>query len=227
MDNPLEMPMLDRITDHPEELHSIANGELMPLGILRDRLRPGDVLHDEIGRIFALIMMSPRLVDLGNTGMPEPGEDLAFKLESAKRRSRDDPSTHELDCNRASWIVLYGLVHGAHATGTDELPQCTWPDFLTRAIARRRLELMRVWKRTRILGLAAGIEFLSTKFTHVSNPAPQRQQSIRIEHHGTPWPKLTIPVRLDGLNDLREEWNKSGSPRLLVLLGNAHATSIR
>ncbi len=63
--------------------------------------------------------MGSRLVDLGDAGMPEPGEELRFIFEAAQGRGRVDRMAHRLDGDRAAWLVLNRFVDRSHSARGD------------------------------------------------------------------------------------------------------------
>ncbi len=55
-------------------------------------------------------------VDLGNSGVLQPGEHLRFVLEAAQQRGGDAAATHNLKCHGAAGPILLCQVDVAHAS---------------------------------------------------------------------------------------------------------------
>ncbi len=102
MNDAFLVAVMDGVADLAEQLEPLARAELLLLGVLRDGLGVGDVLHGEVGDGFDNVrsmtvavrigrqyfnLIGAGLVDLGDAGVPQAGKDLGFILEPPHRGS--------------------------------------------------------------------------------------------------------------------------------------------
>ncbi|HEU5179147.1 MAG TPA: hypothetical protein VFW45_00015 [Candidatus Polarisedimenticolia bacterium] len=60
--------------------------------------------------------------------MLQPAEQLGLQLEAASQALREQPATHDLQCDRAARVLLHGLVDRAHPALTEHAHQPVAPD---------------------------------------------------------------------------------------------------
>ena len=79
------MGMTHRIAGFLKEFQAFPGVQTTPVGKVGDRLRPGDVFHHEVGRLYVRGGKRPERVNLGDARMVEAGEHLRLPLESLQR----------------------------------------------------------------------------------------------------------------------------------------------
>ncbi len=85
--------------------------ELVDAGILVER-PPADEFHrEERPAVFD----KSGIVDLGNARVLQSTENLRLVMEPLGVLGRDEPRTNHLECDGAARVILFGLIHHAHA----------------------------------------------------------------------------------------------------------------
>ena len=123
MDDAELVAVIHGIADPGEQCQPLPNVQVLVIGILDQRAGVGDVLHREIRHRVARdrrVLVHPRLVDLGDVGVPQAGQSLDLVLEAPQRRLRRHPHPHHLQSHGAVRVLLDRLVHDAHPAHRDD-----------------------------------------------------------------------------------------------------------
>ena len=129
------MGMLHGVADAGHQAQALAQVEAM---IAREaRQRPAvDQLHREIRLHSFAGVERARLVDLGDAGMLEPGQDFRLELEAADRAGIEQAGADHLERDQAMRAILLGLVHHAHAANAQAFQDPVVADHLRRGARR-------------------------------------------------------------------------------------------
>ena len=123
------MGILHGAEDLLEEGEAAPHAQAVGLAIVRQR-HPLDVFHGEIGLTQR---GDPRVIEPGDIGMDQTGEEVAFLGKACGILRAMQPDVRELQRDRAfhQTIGPLGQPHGTHAAPSQRLAECIGPDVHT------------------------------------------------------------------------------------------------
>ena len=112
MDHALLVGVLHRIANLGQQLEARRRVERAIAGVLVQR-HAADEFH---GEERLAVGTHPRFIDLSDPGVLESAQDLGFVTEATEELGREQAGADHLEGDGAPRVVLFGLVHGTHAT---------------------------------------------------------------------------------------------------------------
>jgi len=116
VDDPVSVGVFHGVTDPGQQLEPLA--EVERPGVLQEGPAVHE-LHGQIGEVPEGALESARCVDLGNVGVPQPGEQLHLELEPLLGLRRDRVGAQDLEGDIAAGLVLLGEIDAAHPAGAE------------------------------------------------------------------------------------------------------------
>jgi hypothetical protein len=111
-----------------EQLQALLDVEAARIAVDVDRLAV-DILHDDV---WCAVGRRAAVEQARDIRMIERRQDLAFELQPALDMPRQQPASHQLDCDLLPELLVgaLGQEHLAHAAAAEAAHDAIWPDAL-------------------------------------------------------------------------------------------------